>query len=333
MKIQEVARTLEQLAPRSLAEDYDNVGLLVGEPHTPVAKILVSLDMTEPVVEEARDRGAQMIVSHHPIWFGPRKNLTGQDYVSRTIMAAIRGGIGLYAIHTNLDNVSEGVNRKICDLLHLLNPRILQPKTGTVFRLEVYGRTPEALWEAKDQLEPYVRQAALQEFWGLWTFPFHARHEVERRLEPLSDRLSFFMHPVENATDFQYGAGMIGELPSPVPRRAFMKHVKEVFGCGVIRYADAPLMEEVSTVAVCGGAGSFLIQAARGAGAHAFLTGDLTYHKFFDGEGEMLLMDIGHYESEQYTVDLLVKYLKKVLPKEISVLAADTPTNPVAYFV
>jgi dinuclear metal center YbgI/SA1388 family protein len=232
MKARDIAFALEQWAPPPIAESYDNVGLLVGHPDQEITGVLINLDMTEEVVLEAVSKGINMVVAHHPIWFTGRKRLNGEDYVSRTIITAVKHDIALYACHTNLDNVRDGVNQKIAQKLGLEKTDFLRPKPN---------------------------------------------------------------HPGETL----YGSGMTGFLPKPLPKQAFLAMVKETFQCGGIRYADSR-HENVHKIAVCGGSGSFLTRDAIQAGADAMITADITYHKFFDNENQLLLLDIGHYESEQF---------------------------------
>ncbi|RMG58230.1 MAG: Nif3-like dinuclear metal center hexameric protein [Bacteroidetes bacterium] len=259
MTIRDIAKVLEAWAPPASAESYDNVGLLAGDPDQEVTGVLINLDATEAVVEEAVQKGCNLLIAHHPIWFGSRKRLTPEDYVGRTLLRAVRAGVGLYAIHTNLDNVRTGVNQRICERLGLTDTRFLHPKDA------------EAM----------------------------------------------------------YGSGMIGRLPAPMTKEAFLDLVKGAFYCGSIRYADAPT-ETIQTVAVCGGSGSFLIPAALQQGADAFVTADITYHKFFDNEDRLLLLDIGHYESEQFTSALIHAFLSEKFPN-FAVRLSETHTNPVRY--
>ena len=259
--MKDVARELEHWAPPVHAESYDNVGLLVGSYERPVTGIVVNLDMTEAVVEEAIDKGCNTVVAHHPIWFGPRKRLIDDDYVSKTIIRAVKHDINLYAIHTNLDNVRHGVNQRMADTLGLQNCSILRPSPDN----------------------PDV------------------------------------------------GSGLIGELADARDQVAFLAHVMECFRCGGIRYSEPRTSGMVQRVALCGGAGSFLTGVARKAGADAFVTADITYHKFFDHEGEMLLLDIGHYESEQFTSQLIAEYLSEKF-STFAVHLSEVYTNPVRYF-
>ena len=259
--VQDVAHELETWAPPTLAESYDNVGLLVGNPMAPITGILVNLDMTEAVIDEAIQTGCNMVVAHHPIWFGSRKRLIEEDYVSRTIIKAIRHGVNLYAIHTNLDNVRHGVNEKMALQLGLQDLLILKP----------------------------------------------------------------------SAKEATIGAGMIGELPEALTSSQFLARVKDAYHCGGIRYADTIEKRDIKRVAVCGGAGSFLIADALRAGADAFVTADITYHKFFDNESKILLLDIGHYESEQFTSQLIAGFLSNIF-STFAVHLSGVYTNPVRYF-
>ncbi len=261
IRSRDIAQELEQWAPLALAESYDNAGLLVGRPQQVLSGVLVSLDMTMEVVEEALEKGCNMVVAHHPIWFGARTRLVEEDYVSRAISLAIRHDIQLYAIHTNLDNVYDGVSLRMAQTLGLISNRLLLPRAG-----------------------------------------------------------------MEEA-----GTGIIGELPQPLGKEEFLALVAGSFLCGGIRYADAPSMEAVKTVAVCGGAGSFLTATALAAGVDAFVTADITYHKFFDNESRMLLLDIGHFESEQFTPQLIAEFLLKKFPR-FAVRLSRVVTNPVRYF-
>lgn len=261
MTIQEICTLLETWAAPIAAESYDNVGLLVGFPQQEVTGILINLDVTEALIEEAKALGANMIVTHHPIWFMPRKKLNGEDYVSRIIMSAIKHDIALYAIHTNLDNVRTGVNRKICEKIGLESVSFLQEKKSII---------PEL------------------------------------------------------------GSGMIGYLSQSFSKESFLQHVKDRFQCGSIRYSDAPL-NHIHKVAVCGGAGSFLISQAMAQGADALVTADITYHKFFDNENKLILLDIGHYESEQFTSELIYNYISEKMPN-FALYLSKVCTNPVKYF-
>ena len=265
MTIQSIISILESWAPLEFAEDYDNVGLITGDRHAAVTGVLICLDSTEYVVSEAFERGCNMIIAHHPILFRGLKKITGDNYVERTIIQAIRNDIAIYAVHTNLDNIISGVNSKIGQLLGLQHVQILQPRPGS-------------------------------------------RHE-------------------ENMT----GAGLIGTLPNPISGIEFLQQAKDQLQLSLIKHTVIP-DQRISTVAVCGGAGSFLIPLALQSGADAFLTADLKYHEYFDAEGRLLLMDVGHYESERFTINLVEEYLKLRVP-ETTIYKTRLSTNPVYYFV
>ena len=364
VKFKDISGALAQWAPPALAESYDNVGLLVGEPDTPATGVLINLDVTEALLDEAQAKGANLILTHHPIWFGPRKRLNGEDYVSRILLKAIRQGIGLLACHTNLDNVQDGVNRRIGERLGVQDMRILAPKSDLALHLGVHvplayhqpvleamlevgaGKrgnyshasfsTPgTGTFQALEGAQPFVGaigQVEQQEEVLIQVIlPSYLKGAVlsaMRRAHPY-EMPSYHIFP-QNGPWNEVGSGMIGILPTPLSKADFLAHVKKQFGCGGIRYADAPV-ETVQKVAWCGGAGSFLTQAARRAGADAFVTGDITYHKFFDNEGELLLLDIGHHESEQFTSDLLHEKLSEKFPT-FAVHLSEINTNPVKYF-
>jgi dinuclear metal center YbgI/SA1388 family protein len=265
IRIHEIARALEELAPARLAEEYDNVGLLVGEAEQSATGVLVALDITPEVLAEAARIGASLVVSHHPIWFRARKSLRGDDFVSRQILAAIRGDLALYACHTNLDSIRDGVNGELARRLELRDLEFLEPREDS----------------------PGDHHCAA-------------------------------------------GHGMIGELPRDYAPDEFLAFVRSAVQVECLRYAPSR-REKIRRVAICGGAGSFLLEAARARKADAFLTADVTYHKFFDAEQELLFADIGHYESEQFCVTALADYLKQRFP-ELRVQATTVNTNPVRYF-
>ncbi len=364
MKIAEILATLESLAPPSLQESYDNTGLITGSPDWTCSGILCSLDATEEVIIEARSRGCNLVVAHHPIVFGGLKKINGKNYVEQTIIRAIKEDIAIYAIHTNLDNVLDGVNGKIAEMLGLGKQQILSEKEGTLKKIYTFvpqahaEKVRTALFEAgAGQIGNYSECSFNVE--GTGTFkagegaePFvgklHERHsENEIRVElvfpshlqgPMIKALKA-AHPYEEvAFDVValsnphpgIGSGLIGELPEALSEQAFLQKVRTIFGTPVIRHT-ALLGRPIKKVAVCGGAGSFLIAKALAKGADAYLTADLKYHEFFDANGRLLLADVGHYESEQYTIGLLAGVLAKKFPT-FAVLKTEVETNPVRYF-
>lgn len=364
MKVAELVEILHAWAPPALAESYDNPGQLTGEPNQDVSGVLVSLDCTEAVIDEAIHLGCNVIISHHPVWFGARKRLISDDWVARVLIRAIKHDIALVAIHTNLDNIRTGVNHVIAQKLGLESTQILLPKPGSMLRMDVYVPVGHV-----EQVKNAVFQAGAGHIGqydecsfsvaGTGTFrplpgsnPFSGRQNIremaeECRLEVVFPkaisgavvRAMLGAHPYEEAA-YQLvdivnpvkdiGAGMIGNLPQPMGKYSFLSFVKQAFGCECLRYAEGST-EAIQRVAVCGGSGSFLLSHAMRAGADAFITGDITYHTFFDTGGRMMLLDIGHYESEQFTSDCIAQFLNEKFPT-FAVRISTVITNPVKYF-
>lgn len=364
MKIETVIRYLESLAPAELQESYDNGGLLTGQLDTECKGILCSLDVNEQVVHEAVQKGCNLIVAHHPIIFRGLKKLTGSNYVERTIIAAVKQDIAIFALHTALDNIRDGVNEKMADRLQLTDRMILSTKEGTLSKLYTYvpvdhlERVRDALFAAGGGQIGHYRECSYA-VEGEGTFkagegarPFvgeeGVRHrERESKLEvifPHSQRNQLVQalknaHPYEEVAyeilrlDNRHpgiGSGMIGNLAEPLSIPAFLAKLKTAFHTAVIRHTVGGAAP-IHRVAICGGAGSFLISSALAKGAQAFVTADLKYHEFFDAEDRMLLCDIGHYESEQFTIDLFYERLSQKFPN-FAVLKTGQVTNPVLYY-
>ncbi len=365
MKISVITSFLESLAHPSLQESYDNAGLITGDPSWECSGIICSLDATEDVVKEAINKKCNLIVAHHPIIFGGLKKINGKNYVEQTIITAIKNDIAIYAIHTNLDNVIEGVSGKMAAMLGLKNIAVLSPKAGLLKKLFTFvpvdkaGNVRNAIFEAGGgQIGNYSECSFNGE--GIGTFkagqgtnPYAGkigeRHaENELKIEVIfpawqENKIIAAMkaaHPYEEvAYDVMalsnnhqlIGSGVIGELPETMEEEAFLSRAKEVFKVQVIRHS--PLRNQpVKMVALCGGAGSFLISKALAAGADAFITADMKYHEFFDANGKLLIADIGHYESEQFTISLLQEVLEQKFPT-FAVLKTAVETNPVRYFI
>lgn len=262
-KVKEVIDFLHSIAPNHYQEDYDNAGLIVGNENDFVKGLLVSLDCTEVIIDEAISLGVNLIVSHHPIVFKGLKRFTSSSYVERVVMKAIRHDINLFAIHTNLDNVAiNGVNSKICEILGLNHLQILKPKMS---HLEVY-----------------------------------------------------------------IGSGMYGTLEIPMATIEFFEHLKTKMDLKTFKHTTV-CHKKISTVAVCGGAGGFLLQDAIHAGAQIFITSDYKYHEYFDAEGQIIIADIGHYESERYTIDLLYTLISNNFTN-FAAHYTKMDTNPVNYY-
>src|SRR5687768_10375400 len=337
IKIKDVTHYLEQWAPLAYQESYDNAGLITGSLSEEVKGILVSLDCTEEVVEEAIQSGCNFIVAHHPILFKGLKKLTGSTHVERTIIRAIKNDIAIYAIHTNLDNIHTGVNRKISEKIGLKQLKILSPKNNTLSKLVTYipkqhaDTVISALYAAGGGQIGQYKNCSFQ-FQGVGTFmptdladPFLGEHNKqafvdEVRVEmifptPLKNNLLkelFQAHPYEEVAYFiipllnenqEVGSGMIGELETAMEPLEFLHSLKGSMNLKLIRHTKLP-SKKIQKIAVCGGSGSFLLQNAIRAGADAFVTADFKYHEFFDADNKIIIADIGHYESEVFTKEL-----------------------------
>lgn len=361
--VKDITQYLEKIAPLSYQESYDNAGLIVGNPYMTVTGVLVTLDSTEAVVEEAIAKGCNLIVAHHPIVFKGLKKLNGRNYVERTVIKAIKNDIGIYAIHTNLDHVVGGVNWMIAERLGLKNVRILAPKSDTLLKLvsfvpeEATQKVLDALYEAgagaignydhcsfrvngtgtfrpNDVAQPYIGSAqtdeAVTENRIEVLFPAHLESRVLNALKKAHpyEEVAFYISALRNQHQ-EVGAGAVGELPNAMTGDAFLTHLKDTMGLQMVRHT-ALVSDSIQKVAVCGGAGSFLLGDAIGTNADVFVTADYKYHEFFDADGRILICDIGHYESEVYTKELLQRYLSKKFVNFATILS-ETNTNPVFY--
>ncbi len=365
MQISAIAGLLEALAPPAYQESYDNTGLLTGSGSWECTGILTTLDTTEEVVKEAVARGCNLIVAHHPIIFKGLKGLTGRNYIEQTVIAAIKADIAIYAIHTQLDNVLDGgVNGRIAEKLGIIGGRPLLPREGVLQKL--YCFVPVDHLEAVRAAVfaagagniggysecSYAVEGAGTFKGGEGTQPFvgqpGARHsEKEARLEVILpaylgrqvvtamvaahpyEEVAYDLVPLANAHP-GVGSGLIGELEEAVDEKSFLERIKEAFLVPVVRHTRLT-GRPVKRVAVCGGSGSFLISKALSAGANFYITSDVKYHEFFDANDGMVVADIGHFESEQFTVDLLFEVLRKRF-SNFAVLKSDVKTNPVNYY-
>ncbi|MET0242522.1 MAG: Nif3-like dinuclear metal center hexameric protein [Flavitalea sp.] len=365
MTISEIIAYLETIAPPSLQESYDNAGLITGNASWECKGVLICLDSTAEVIREAMDTGCNLIVAHHPIVFGGLKKINGKNYVEKAVILAIKNDIAIYAIHTNLDNVIAGVNGKMSDLLSLKNRSVLSPKAGILQKLIVYvpvdhkeqlknalfaagagniGKYSECSFESDgrgtfkggDGSSPFVGETGTRhietEVRLEVIFPSYAARSVLAAMKKAHPYEEVAYDLVNLANEYQdTGSGLVGELEEPLSETAFLGLLKEKFGLQVVRHS--PLSgKQVNKVAVCGGAGSFLISNALGVGADVFVTADMKYHEFFDADGRLVICDIGHFESEQFTVDLLYGILREKFIS-FAVLKTKVKTNPVNYFV
>ncbi|MDA9970617.1 Nif3-like dinuclear metal center hexameric protein [Flavobacteriaceae bacterium] len=363
MIVQDVITHLEALAPLAYAEEFDNVGLLVGHKTTEVTGVLVTLDTLETVVDEAIENQCNLIVSFHPIIFKGLKKITGKTYVERVLIKAIEHKIAIYAIHTALDNAFEGSNAGFCDLLGLQQKAILIPQAGTIKQLTTYvpEKNADAVRTAlfasgAGSIGNYTDCSFNSDGTGTFKGNEHSnpvigtKHVLQKVSETKitvsfakhleSDILKtlFSSHPYEEVAyeimtlenkNQHIGMGMIGKLAQPMDETSFLDFVKTCLNCTLIRHSEF-LETPIQKVAVLGGSGSFAIEAARAAGADVFITADLKYHDFFSAENTILLADIGHYESEQHIKNILVAHLKKKITN-FAVLLSKTNTNPVKY--
>ena len=370
MQLKQLMSLLEEVAPLAYSEDFDNTGLLVGDTSAEVNKVLVTLDTLESVVDEAIRKGCELIVSFHPIIFSGLKKLTGKDYVERAVIKAIKNDIAIYAIHTALDNDWNGVNAMICERLGLTAREILIPKTDSIKKLITF--VPEkdaepvrnALFDAgAGDIGNYSNCSF--NIQGIGSFnpgegtnptsgeqgrtSYEAEIQIgvtyHKHLESKILRALFDSHPYEEVayeittlenSNQNLGMGMIGTLESEMDEKSFLDYLKEQMNAECVRHSDL-LNKNISKVAVLGGSGSFAIGAAKAKGADAFVSADFKYHDFFKAEGKILLADIGHYESEQFTKDLIVTALTKKITnfapalEKPEVIKSEINSNPISY--
>ncbi|MDT8392602.1 MAG: Nif3-like dinuclear metal center hexameric protein [Bacteroidales bacterium] len=364
MKIKSIITLFEEAAPSALKETYDNVGLLIGNPDEDVRSALICLDVTEEVMDEALKHGCDLIISHHPLIFGGLKKITGANAVERLVIRAIRDKIAVYAVHTNLDNVWNGVNAMLCRQLGLRNTGILQALEGKLNKLVTFcpdghaDQVRKALFDAGGgHIGNYDSCSYNLEGFGTFrggenTNPFvgergKLHRENEMRIEVIFpeylrskllsalrhshpyEEVAFDIYPLMNAYE-QAGAGMIGMFDQEMGEEEFLLHIKNILGTGVIRHS-ALTGRQISRVAVCGGSGDFLIGRAMAAGADAYITADVKYHQFFEADGRMLIADAGHYETEQFTKELLYNVLNEKFPT-FALRISHSNTNAVHYF-
>lgn len=363
MQIKEIISYLESWAPPSLQESYDNSGLLIGEKDAEISETLITLDITEDVIDEAIDTSANLIIAHHPFIFKGIKRIGNTHWIDRCIRKAIKHDISIYAIHTNLDNVHTGVNKKIAEKIGLENLSILQPKNETLSKITVFipsenkQEVLDAMFEAGAGNIGNYDHCSFQVA-GTGTFrgnedsnPTIGKQgedeEVsETRAEVLvpNYRLGAVLaamhraHPYEEVAHFvtqlsntnqEVGSGMIGELPEAMESEAFLSYLKERMQLKMIRHTDI-VNQSIKKVAICGGSGSFLLGAAQRKKADIFITGDFKYHDFFEANKEIIIADIGHYESEVFTKELIQDALTKNFTK-FAFRLSQVDTNPIKY--
>ncbi len=365
LKIKDICAYLEKIAPLPLQESYDNAGLIVGNPREEVKGVLCTLDSTEEVVDEAIENGCNLIVAHHPIVFSGLKKLSGNSYIERTIIKAIKNDVAIYAIHTNLDNVHNGVNAKICEKLGLDNLRILSSGKEALLKLAVFvpqthvdellqalgnagagkigdyqncsfSTTGEGRFQPMDSANPFIGKAGgeiekVKEEKIEVILPVTKKGKVLQAMYQAHpyEEVAFDIYRLENGNP-ETGSGMLGNLKNEMQPLDFLRHLKESMELATIKHTALP-QKNIKKVAVCGGSGSFLLTKAMSAKADIFITSDYKYHQFFDADGKIVIADIGHFESEKYTRELLVDILTPKF-KELTIIESKVNTNPINYF-
>ena len=363
MKIKEIVSALERFAPLPLQDGFDNAGLQIGLTDAEATGALLCLDVTEAVLDEAIALGYNLVIAHHPLLFKGCKSITGRDYVERCILKAIKNDIVIYAAHTNMDNAWGGVNFKIAEKLGLKNVRVLEPKEEALVKLVTYVPVAQAeevrnvlfaagcgcigrydscsynvegsgTFRAQEGTHPYcgaVGELHTEAEVRIETIvPAYRKAEAVRALLKVHpyEEPAFDLYPLQNTWQ-QAGAGVIGELEKPETELEFLKRVKKTFEVECLRH-NKLMGREIQTVALCGGAGAFLLPLAIRQRADVFLTGEIKYHEFFGHEGEILLAETGHYESEQYTKEIFYTIIRDLFPS-LDVQQTRVNTNPIKY--
>ncbi len=364
MKIKEILSELENLAPGKLQEEYDNSGLTIGQPETEIQGCLICIDVNEAVIDEAVRKKCGLIISHHPVIFKGLRRVTGETMTERIVTKAIKEDVAICSVHTNLDNVYEGVNRILCDRLGIRNLSILRKSKGQLKKLVTFcpsdhaGEVREAMFSAGaghigeydlcsfnaeglgtfragEKADPFVGEIGKLHFEKEvrieTIFPAYMQKSIIRALVESHpyEEVAYDIYPLENEFD-RAGSGMIGELRQKMTEADFLGMIKEVLKVPCIRHSPF-LGKMVGKIAVCGGSGSFLLPDAISQQADFFVSADFKYHQFFEADGKIVIADTGHYESEQFTCNLLADYLKNKFAT-FAVQISETPVNPVNYF-
>ena len=364
MKIADLTGVIEKYAAPELQEEYDNAGLITGSSDWECTGVLCTLDVTVEILKEAKENNCNLVIAHHPIIFRGLQRINGNTYVEQVIIEAIKNDTAIYAAHTNLDNIVLGVNGMIAKKLGLKNITILQPKHKTLRRLITFAPIDKAeqvrnavfaagaghigkygecsfnsngtgTFKAGEDADPYVGKIGERHHENETkieiVYPFYLENQVVKALTENHpyEEVAYDIFTMDNV-HFGIGAGIIGELHETKDEKDFLKFVKETFGTNGLRHTQL-LGKPIQKVAVCGGAGSFLIKKATQMGADLYITADIKYHEFFDAQGKLVVADIGHYESEQFTVELIHDLLVEKFPT-FAVLKTRVNTNPVKYF-
>ncbi|HEY9082671.1 MAG TPA: Nif3-like dinuclear metal center hexameric protein [Vicingaceae bacterium] len=363
MLLKEITSIIENFAPLSLQESYDNSGLIVGNINDEITAALICLDSTEEIVDEAITKGCNLIIAHHPILFSGIKKLNGNNYIERVIIKAIKNNIAIYASHTNLDNAYDGVSYKIAEKLGLTECKTLSPKSNLLKKIVTFcpvsyaEKVRNAMFsKGAGKIGEYSSCSFNGE--GIGTFkgndntqpfigiPNELHYENELKIETIAyayqvnqiiaalinahpyEEVAYDIYPLENK-DSRTGSGVVGKLATPMKTTDFLQQLKKVMKTDCVRHTNI-IKKEIETVALCGGSGSFLLPDAKKAKADIFITGDFKYHQFFDADNEIVIADIGHYESEQFTSELIYDILRKKIPN-FALHLSEKNTNPINY--
>lgn len=360
--VREILSTIEDFAPLSLQESYDNAGLICGSPDAAVKSILLTTDITEEVVDEAIEDGHNLIISHHPLTLQGLKNLRPDSYIQRCLIKAIRHELNIYSAHTNLDSVMQGVSGRMADKLGLRNRKILQP-SGQLLCFSFYTpisqaeKVRQAIFDigggyiggyshcsynqegvgtflAKEGCHPTVgqivtlhREKEIKTEITIPTYLLQKSIQALLKVHPYEEPV-WNIIPLSNPNPVN-GFGIIGELPEAVESHSFLQQIKTVFHCQTIRHTSL-CKSQIRKVAVCGGAGAFLTSRAIAQGADIYITGDYKYHDFFQAENRLIIADIGHYESEQFTKEIFYELVTKKIPN-FAIQFSKIETNPIHY--
>ena len=363
MKIKDIINALERFAPLPLQDGFDNSGLQIGLTQVEATGALLCLDVTESIIDEAIAKGCNLVIAHHPLLFKGYKSITGKDYVERCIMKAIKNDVVIYAAHTNLDNSTGGVSFKIANKLGLKNIQILSPKSEMLSKLVTfvptaqldvvktalfnagcgnignydscsYAAAGEGTFRAKEGANPFVGevgQVHTEPETRIETiFPTHLKSKVLSALLAAHpyEEVAFDIYALENSWN-TVGAGVIADLETAIDELAFLKQSKETFHVGCVKHSNLR-NKQIKRVAICGGSGGFLLSQAIGAGADLFLSAEVKYHDYFGKEKDILIADIGHYESEQFTIELFAELLEEQCP-DVKFYKTEINTNPINY--
>ncbi len=361
MIVKDVTNYLESIAPLQLQESYDNAGLIIGDHLVKVSGALVCLDVDEKVIDEAIKTNCNLIIAHHPMIFSGIKKINPSSFIGRLIYKAISNNISIYAIHTNLDNVMNGVNGKIADLIGLVDRSVLQPKNNllklTVFTPNdfvekvknsmfksgagelgnysscSFSSSGEGTFKPNQFANPFVgnvNELKIQDEVKIEVvLPSFLKSKVLNSMISVHpyEEVAYDLIPLVNNSNF--GAGIVGELKKEVNEEEFLKQIKKKFKVKSLRHTKL-LSRPIKRVAICGGSGSFLLDNAINSAADIFITSDFKYHQFFDADDKIIVADLGHYESEQFTIELIADLLMKNFTN-FAIRLTSVNTNPINY--